>query len=438
MNTVARDDYLERLIESWKKEISPARSIPYLDQLRANALGRVELLRLPTIRDEEWRFTDISSLRNTPFPRASAVASTDLDDQRVDAFLDETACKLVFIDGQYMPGLSNLATDDDSITVCSLSELTTGARAHIAEQYLGQLASFQENVFVALNTALMHEGVCIVVSADAAVKVPLHILYISSSKDVSAYPRCLLIAETGARVTLVEEYVALHEGVSLTNAVMEVYVMDSASVNHVRVQHESQQAFHIANSFAQVAKAAHYDSINLALGARISRFDERITLAGENAECEVDGLALIADRQLADTHTFIDHALPYGKSRQLHKCIVDGNAHGVFSGKIMVRPHAQLTDARQLNRSLLLSDKARMDTKPQLEIFADDVKCAHGATVGQLDKESLFYLQSRGLAEVAARNLLTYAFGGEIIDRVVVPSLKRRLEEYILARTRIG
>lgn len=436
MNTIAKDDYLEKLIESWKKEIPPVHSLSYLDQLRANALDRVESLRLPTTRDEEWRFTDISSLRSTPFPRASVIALPDLGDQ-ADIFLDETACRLVFVDGQYMPELSSLI-HDDSITVCSLSELTTGARAHIAEQYLGQLAGFQENVFVALNTALMHDGVCIVVPADAAVKVPVHILYISSSKDVAVYPRCLLIAETRARVTLVEEYVALHEGASLTNAVMEVYVMDSASVNHVRVQHESPQAFHIASSFARVAKAAHYDSINLALGARISRFDEKITLAGENAECEVDGLALIAGRQLADTHTFIDHALPHGKSRQLHKCIVDENAHGVFSGKIMVRPHAQLTDARQLNRSLLLSDRARMDTKPQLEIFADDVKCAHGATVGQLDKESLFYLQSRGLAKVAARNLLTYAFGGEIIDRVVVPSLKRRLEEYILARTQIG
>ncbi|MEB2330682.1 MAG: Fe-S cluster assembly protein SufD [Nitrosomonas sp.] len=432
MSTAIRDDYLEKLIESWKKEASPVHSVSYLDQLREDALDRIESLRLPTIRDEEWRFTDISSLRSMPFPRASAAPL----DKQAGTFLDETACRLVFVDGQYMSDLSSLA-DDGSITVCSLSELI-GTRASIAERYFGQLADFQENVFVALNTALMHDGVCIVIPAGVSVKVPVHILYVTSRKDVAVYPRCLLIAEPGANVTVVEEYVTLYEGASLTNAVTEMYIRDSACVNHIRVQRESSQAFHIANGSVLVAQSAHYDSVSLALGARISRFDQKIILAGGNAECEVDGLALIAGRQLADTHTFIDHANSYCRSRQLHKCIVDESAHGVFSGKIMVRPHAQQTDARQLNRNLLLSDKARMDTKPQLEIFADDVKCAHGATVGQLDNESLFYLQSRGLTEVAARNLLTYAFGGEVINRVIVPSLKQRLEEYILARTRIG
>lgn len=432
MSTAIRDDYLEKLIESWKKEASPVHSVSYLDQLREDALDRIESLRLPTIRDEEWRFTDISSLRSMPFPRASAAPL----DKQAGTFLDETACRLVFVDGQYMSDLSSLA-DDGSITVCSLSELI-GTRASIAERYFGQLADFQENVFVALNTALMHDGVCIVIPAGVSVKVPVHILYVTSRKDVAVYPRCLLIAEPGANVTVVEEYVTLYEGASLTNAVTEMYIRDSACVNHIRVQRESSQAFHIANGSVLVAQSAHYDSVSLALGARISRFDQKIILAGGNAECEVDGLALIAGRQLADTHTFIDHANPHCRSRQLHKCIVDESAHGVFSGKIMVRPHAQQTDARQLNRNLLLSDKARMDTKPQLEIFADDVKCAHGATVGQLDNESLFYLRSRGLTEVAARNLLTYAFGGEVINRVIVPSLKQRLEEYILARTRIG
>ncbi|KXK43236.1 Fe-S cluster assembly protein SufD [Nitrosomonas europaea] len=435
MSTAIRDDYLEKLIESWKKEASPVHSVSYLDQLREDALDRIESLRLPTIRDEEWRFTDISSLRSMPFPRASAAPLPGLDKQ-AGTFLDETACRLVFVDGQYMSDLSSLA-DDGSITVCSLSELI-GTRASIAERYFGQLADFQENVFVALNTALMHDGVCIVIPAGVSVKVPVHILYVTSRKDVAVYPRCLLIAEPGANVTVVEEYVTLYEGASLTNAVTEMYIRDSACVNHIRVQRESSQAFHIANGSVLVAQSAHYDSVSLALGARISRFDQKIILAGGNAECEVDGLALIAGRQLADTHTFIDHANPHCRSRQLHKCIVDESAHGVFSGKIMVRPHAQQTDARQLNRNLLLSDKARMDTKPQLEIFADDVKCAHGATVGQLDNESLFYLRSRGLTEVAARNLLTYAFGGEVINRVIVPSLKQRLEEYILARTRIG
>ncbi|SEJ20164.1 Fe-S cluster assembly protein SufD [Nitrosomonas eutropha] len=435
MSTVIWDDYLEKLIESWRKEGEPSRTVSYLNRLRANALSRIESLRLPTIRDEEWRFTDISSLRNTLFPRASTASLPGLDSQK-STFLDEPTCRLVFVDGQYMPGLSGL-TDDGSIIVCSLSELT-GICASKTEQYLGQLADFQDDVFVALNTALMHDGICIVIPANVSITVPVHVLYITSGKEVAAYPRCLLIAESGAEVTIVEEYVAWQEGVSLTNAVTEIYVGESARVNHIRVQREASQAFHIANNSTFVAKTAHYDSVSLALGARISRFDQKITLAGEGAECQIDGLALIADRQLADTHTFIDHASPHGRSRQLHKCIVDESAHGVFSGEIMVRPHSQQTDARQLNHNLLLSEKARMDTKPQLEIFADDVKCAHGATVGQLDKESLFYLQSRGFAEEVARNLLTYAFGGEIINRVIVASLRQRLEEYILVRTRIS
>ena len=435
MSTAIRDDYLEKLIESWRKGASPVHSASYLDQLREDALGCIESLRFPTVRDEEWRFTDISSLRNMSFQRASATSLPDIDKQ-ADTFFDETACQLVFVDGQYAPDLSSFA-EDGSISVYSLSRLGN-ASVSIAEQYLGKLAGSPENVFVALNTALMHDGACVVIPAGVSVKVPVHILYVTSRKDVAVYPRCFLIAESEANVTVIEEYMTLHEEASLTNAVTEMYIKDSAYVNHIRVQRENTQAFHIANGSVFVAQSACYESINLALGARISRFDQKITLAGGNAQCEVDGLALIAGHQLADTHTFIDHANPHCRSRQLHKCIVDESAHGVFSGKIMVRPHAQQTDARQLNRNLLLSDKARMDTKPQLEIFADDVKCAHGATVGQLDKESLFYLQSRGLTGVAAHNLLTYAFGGEIINRVIVPSLKKRLEEHILARTRVG
>lgn len=436
MSTATRDDYLEKLIESWKRENPSLRTISYLNRLRADALSRVESLRLPTIRDEEWRFTDISSLRNTLFPRASTASLPSLDSQE-NTFLNEPVCRLVFVDGQYAPELSSLI-DDHSVTVCRLSG-STSTCASEAERHLGQLADFQDSVFAALNTALMHDGACIVIPANVSATLPVHVLYVTSGKEeVAAYPRCLLVAESGAEVTIVEEYVALREGASLTNAVTEIYIGESARVNHIHVQREAPQAFHIANNATFVAKAARYDSVSFALGARISRFDQKITLAGEGAECQIDGLALIAGRQLADTHTFIDHANPHCRSRQLHKCIVDESAHGVFSGKVMVRPHSQQTDARQLNHNLLLSEKARMDTKPQLEIFADDVKCAHGATVGQLDKESLFFLQSRGLAEEAACNLLTYAFGGEIINRVMVASLRQRLEEYILARTRIS
>ena len=209
----------------------------------------------------------------------------------------------------------------------------------------------------------------------------------------------------------------------------------NAQVDHVRVQRESGQAFHIANCAVSLAHASRYHSVSVALGARISRYDLECAADGRGAECTIDGLALIGERQLADTHTCIDHAKPHGVSRQLHKCIVGGAAHAVFNGKIMVRAGAQRTDSAQSSRNLLLTAKAHVDTKPQLEIFADDVKCAHGATVGQLDSEELFYLQSRGLSDAAARNLLTYAFGAEIIDRIPVASLRRRLEQTVLEQT---
>jgi Fe-S cluster assembly protein SufD len=436
MNAIIWDDYLERLIESWKEEKLPFPSTHYIDQLRKNAFHEVRSLRLPTSRDEEWRFTDISSLRDTVFQRAPVISLSDFDSQK-HTFLDEPVHRLVFVDGQYTPKLSSQITDN-SIAVCRLSDLTNASCNSQAEQHLGQLASFQDDVFVALNTALMHDGVCVVISANSSVTLPIHVLYVTSGKEVATYPRCLFVAKTGAKVMVVEEYISLKKGASLTNTVTEIYADDSAHVDHIRVQREDSQAFHIANNTAFIEKTAHYAVVSLAFGARISRLDQKIILAGEGAECEIDGLALLEDKQLADTRTFIDHANSHGKSRQLHKCIVDDNAHGVFSGEIMVRPHSQRTDARQLNHNLLLSEKARMDTKPQLEIFADDVKCAHGATVGQLDKDSLFYLQSRGLIEEEARNLLTYAFGGEIIDRIKVPSLRKRLEEYILAKTRIS
>jgi Fe-S cluster assembly protein SufD len=236
-------------------------------------------------------------------------------------------------------------------------------------------------------------------------------------------------------VTVIEDYVTLQPDSYFTNAATEIAIGDHARVDHVRVQRDSGQAFHISNCAVSLAGASRYRSVSVALGARISRYDLDVLHTAEGAECTVDGLALVRERQLADTHTAIDHAKPNGVSRQLHKCIAGGAAHAVFNGKIIVRQGAQRTDSSQSSRNLLLTGRAHVDTKPQLEIFADDVKCAHGATVGQLDSDAVFYLTSRGLSDAAARNLLTYAFGAEIIDRIPVASLKRKLEQAVLDQT---
>ncbi|MDE2365333.1 MAG: Fe-S cluster assembly protein SufD [Betaproteobacteria bacterium] len=430
---VTGNSYLESLLQG-QPQLPPS-PLGWFNQLRASAVDRAGTLQVPTTRDEEWRFTDISPLARVSFQPVRTVSSLQKED--IERFyLKEASTTLVFVDGTYVPELSTRSGDigGAGLAVTNLSAaLTTHAKA--IEPHLGRHAGFQDNLFAALNTAFLHDGALIVVPRNTAIEGPVHVLFIATRAESTSHPRCLLIAGAGSAVTMVEDYVTLQEGAYITNAVTEIAVGDNAQVNHTRLQRDSGQAFHVANCAVSLARASRYRSVSVAFGARISRYDLNVRLDAEGAECSVDGLALINGRQLADTHTCIDHAAPDGTSRQLHKCIIDGSAHGVFNGKIMVRPGAQRTDSSQSSRNLLLSGRAHIDTKPQLEIFADDVKCAHGATVGQLDNEELFYLKSRGLSEVAARNLLTYAFGAEIIDRIPIASLKHQLERMVLEQT---
>lgn len=430
---VTGNSYLESLLQG-QPQLPPS-PLAWFNQLRASAVDRAGTLQVPTTRDEEWRFTDISPLARVSFQPVRTVPSLQKED--IERFyLKETSTTLVFVDGTYMPELSTQSESigGSGLVVTNLSAaLTTQAKA--IEPHLGRHVGFQDNLFAALNTAFLHDGALIIVPRNTTIDGPVHVLFIATRAESTSHPRCLLIAEPGSAVTMVEDYVTLQEGAYITNAVTEIAIGDNAQVSHTRLQRDSGQAFHMANCAVSLARASRYRSISVTFGARISRYDLNTLLAAEGAECSVDGLALISGRQLADTHTCIDHATPDGTSRQLHKCIIDGAAHGVFNGKIMVRPGAQRTDSSQSSRNLLLSGRAHIDTKPQLEIFADDVKCAHGATVGQLDNEELFYLKSRGLSEVAARNLLTYAFGAEIIDRIPITSLKHQLERLVLEQT---
>lgn len=434
MNVATASGYLESLLQGRLQ--LPANPLAWFNRLRADAVERVGAQRVPTTRDEEWRFTDISPLIKLPFQ--PVYTASNLQAAEVEHFyLEPAAPRLVFVDGIYAPQLStqllNPAIDSDIV----ITNLSAAVSAHVMalEPHLGRHAEFRNNVFTALNTSFLHDGALIIVPRNVSVDIPVHLLFIATQKETASYPRCLLIAESGSAVTVIEDYVALQEGVYVTNAVAEIALADNARVNHIRVQRDSSQAFHIASCAVSLAQASCYQSTSITLGARISRYNLNVQLTGEGAECTVDGLTLIAERQLADTHTCIDHVKPYGISRQSHKCIVDGAAHAVFNGKIIVHPGAQHTDSTQSSRNLLLSGRAHIDTKPQLEIFADDVKCAHGATVGQLDSEEIFYLMSRGLSEMTARNLLTYAFGAEIIERIPVASLKHQLEQTVLERT---
>jgi len=427
MSTVTpiASSYLTSLLaEQPQPALSPS---AWLNTLRAAAVERVGALTVPTTRDEEWRFTDISLLTKMSFHPVQAASKLQASDV-ARFYIAEATTRIVFVDGVYAPHLSSLSAD--GVKVGSLADGVAPYAAH-----LGQHVLFQHNVFAALNTAFLHDGALVVVPRNLAVAAPIHLLFIATKKDTVSYPRCLILAEPGSAATVIEDYVSLQDEAYFTNAVTEIVLADNARVHHIRVQRENVQAFHIANCAVSLAQGSNYQSVSVALGARISRYNLNVLQAAEGTECAVDGLALISGNQLADTHTCIDHAHPHGVSRQLHKCIVGGSAHAVFNGKIMVRQGAQRTDSQQSSRNLLLTGRAQVDTKPQLEIFADDVKCTHGATVGQLDSEEVFYLQSRGLSETAARNLLTYAFGAEIIDRIPVASLKIQLEKTVNEQT---
>lgn len=404
----------------------------WLKALRAQALERVGALTLPTPHDEAWRFTNISALTRQSFhPLRTPTALTSADITHLH--IEEATTRLVFVDGVHAPQLSSIS-DEASLTVSTLLS-APATQASVIEQHLGQHTPFHDALFPALNTAFLHDAAVLIVPRDTAFATPVHLLFISTQPELASHPRLLLVAEAGSQVTLIEDYVALHQGAYFTNAVAEVALGANAQVEHVRIQRESRQAFHMASCAVSLGAASRYHSVSIALGAQISRLDLSVVQTADAAECSLDGLALIGAEQLADTHTFIDHAKPHGVSRQLHKCIVGGAAHAFFNGKVMVRPGAQKTDSAQSSRNLLLSSKALVDTQPQLEIFADDVKCTHGATVGQLDSDEVFYLQSRGLPETVARNLLTYAFGAEVINRIPVASLRRQLEQTVLEQT---
>ena len=431
---IARN-YLENLLA--RQPQLAVSQLAWLAALREEAANCVSTLTLPTTRNEEWRFTDISLLTNMSFAPALSASRLEVADV-THFYIEEATTRLVFVDGFYAPEWSS-ACADSGVVVSSLST-AMATHATAIEPHLGQYAAFTIDAFAAQNTATLHDAAVVIVPRDIAVATPVHLLFITTQKDVVNTPRCLVLAETGSTVTVIEDYVVLpqphsQEEAHFTNAVTEIVLKDNAHVTHIRVQREGSKAFHIANCAVSLGRASNYQSVSVALGARISRYNLHVRQTAEGSHCTIDGLTLISGRQLADTHTCIDHTKSHGISRQLHKCIVGGSAHAVFNGKVMVREGAQRTDAKQSNRNLLLTAKAHIDTKPQLEIFASDVKCTHGATVGQLDGEEVFYLQSRGLTEAAARNLLTYAFGAEIIDRIPITSLKQQLEQTVLEQT---
>lgn len=401
----------------------------WLEQIRLEALAHAKALNFPSSRNDGWRFTDLSALFTHGFQAVDSYARLTLQD--IEKFVIPGAIRLVFVDGSYAAELSDLTHAGNGVTVAPLTDRFEDGKV---EENFGRHAPYKLDAFVALNTNFFEDGAWVHVARETA--APIHLLNVATKRNnpFAIYPRCMVVMEAASRATLIEDYAGLGDGIYFSNTVTEVVLQDHAQLHHVRVQREDKNAFHVGHSSVVAGKDSKYASISIALGARISRHTLHVKQQGEGAEIHLDGLALIGGRQIADTHTLVDHAMPRGKSTQLHKCIADGSSHAIFCGKIMVHLGATGTDSAQSSRNLLLSGKAHIDTQPQLEIFNDDVSCKHGATIGQIDMDALFFLKSRGLSEERARNLLTHAFAAEIIGKLPVPSLVESLGRTILER----
>ena len=401
-----------------------------LQELRQRGREGFAALGLPNRRQEEWRFTRLKGIEDEIFAAPDVVAaSIDISPLRLsDAHL------LVFVDGIFSPDVSDFSDLPDGVVVSNLV-LATASESEAVSKHLGSLAELERHPFAALNTALVADGAFIHLPAGVELERPIQLVFVSGSEGRSTLsaPRILIVAETASRATVVEQHLG-DGGASLSCPVSEIVLAKDALLDHVVVQEEEVSAYHLAVRQIRLAAGGRYSGQTVSLGGALARTDIDVILDGEGATASLDGLYLVDGAQQADTHLTVRHARPNCESHQLYKGILAGSSRAVFNGRIIVDQDAQKTDANQANRNLLLSDNATVHSNPQLEIFADDVRCTHGSTVGRLDEEAIFYLRSRGIARDEAIRLLTLAFAGEVLERLPVDELRERLEVVIALR----
>ncbi len=413
---------------------SDAPALEWLLNLRQSAAARFAEVGFPTRRNEEWRFTNVSPIAETPFTLATKADSAMTADALAHyTYAGMGGTQLVFVNGHFQADLSSQEFPA-GVTVSTLAAAME-ASPELVEAHLGRYAKFTTQAFVALNTAALEDGAFVHISRNVVIDEPIHLLFVSTPHGgpTVSHPRTLIIAEANSQATLVESYSGTPDAVYFTNAVTEVVAAENAVLDHYKVQRESVKSYHVATMQLHLARSTNFSSHSVGLGGLLVRNDANAYLGGEGIECTLNGVYLGNDRQLIDNHTEIDHAMPHCNSHEIYKGILDGHSRGVFNGKIFVREDAQKTDAKQTNQTLLLSPTAQIDTKPQLEIFADDVKCTHGATIGQLSDEALFYLRARGIPKDNARALLTYAFASDIVSRIKVDAIRAQLDQVLLA-----
>jgi Fe-S cluster assembly protein SufD len=408
----------------------------WLEQLRQAGIASFDGLGFPTLKNEDWKYTNIEPIAAQsyvqPNGEVQSVSSAGLLSR---ALVETDAPRLVFVNGVYVPALSSTTDLPPGLRLGSLADFIKQDDGLVAHE-LGRHASAERQHFVALNTAFLGDGAVVALAQDCRLERPIYLLFVSTStiEPVISHPRILLLLGAGSEAKIVESYLGVGGKAYFCNAVTELVGGADSVVEHFRLQQESDNGFHVGALEANLARGCHLSAHAVTLSGALVRNNVRVLLNGEGAECVLNGLYLADGKQHVDNYTLIEHVSPKATSLELYKGLLGGSAHGVFNGKIVVHKDAQKSDARQTNKNLLLSDSAVIDTKPQLEIYADDVKCSHGSTIGQLDTDAIFYLRSRGLNVAAARSLLSFAFASDVVRRLGIENLRQRLDEYLVGR----
>ncbi len=404
-------------------------------ELRRAGIARFAVKGFPTTREEDWRFTNVAPIARACFVRATGDGHAALAFASAEDGFTEASVRLVFVDGLFAVRFSNVHELPPGTFVGSLRQaLSDHRRQALVLKHLAHYSTPGRHAFSALNAAFFADGALVHIPRGVVVVQPIHLIFLSTGSGTVCYPRNLIVLDENAQATVVETYKGLGGGESLTCAVTEIVAHANANLQHVKVQREEREAFHVASFELRQERSSRVASHSISLGGGIVRNDIHAVLAGEGADCTLNGLYLVEGSQVVDNHMKVEHVAAHCDSHELYKGVLDGKARAVFNGLIHVHPGAQKTDAKQSNRNLLLSSEAIANSNPQLEIYADDVKCTHGSTVGQLDEDAIFYLRSRGIGVEAAQSLLTYAFASELVERIPVEPVRRALEEFLFAR----
>ena len=423
---------LDHFVAEWRERSSslPGSRTPWIERMRRLALEQFAERGFPSAHEEEWKYTNVEPIARHGFRRAGAPGASVRREQ-VDALAFAGEHLLVFVDGEFAPQLSRVGSLPAGTLVANLAEVLERNPERL-EPILARSAG--DTAFTALNTAFCAQGAVVLAPRGADIASPVHVLYLSTTPDAVVHPRTIVLAETGARVAVIEQYAGLLDAPYFTNAVTQLLPGANASVELYRLQGEGPSAFHVGSLASSQQRDSRLSVHVATLGGAFSRTDLRAGLDAPGCECTLNGLYVAGGKQLVDHHAIIDHAQPHGTSRVFYRGILDGESRGVFAGRVVVQKGAQKTDAHLANHNLLLSRTAEADTKPQLEIYADDVKCGHGTTVGQLDENMLFYLRSRGISRELAGALLTFAFAHDVIGRMPFAPLRERLEQALIER----